>query len=714
LQWAGPDALDLLAFLLRESLASGHPDPTYRPGQCLRVVGAYRDSDVTPSGALELQVGDLARDGLAAQLRLAPLSRQESAELLSSLLADAEETAAHPPLAALEEVLSRADGVPFFLVSCAQQLRVGGGLPGGTDGTEGATGGANEEAGGMSGGTQGAQVCGAIPWSVAQIIRSRVALLPKAAQEVLAVAAVSGRQTPYRVLLAAAQTSTLDEAGVVAALDTICRAQLLAEASESQLRGNGSYDFTHDLIREVIMADLTIARRALLHRRLAEAFKQQPARQQPPGELAWHFSEAGEAASALPFALEAGHQAAAIYAHRDAERYFQTAVNLAREVGDHQQEVEALERLGSCLIEMARFDDALDVLRPAAQMYRDAGDWEGEIRIAAHLGRLRARRGSPQEGISLLRPQLQTLQASGSHPPSRDLAILHLAVADLFHTSSEYQEELAAAERASALGDTHLQYQAQRRRGIALQLLGQVAEGTQMMVELLPLAESLGDPWSLCQVLNAIATVHRARGEFERGEKYIAQALTVAERTDDPALIAHLMSRRSHLAFYRGAWDQARADAERALQLIRQVGASWREMYILSALGELCLAEGHREAASDYLDAAARLATRSHDLQILRAVQRLFAERDLLEGNPQSARDRLEPLLDRPGHQEGHVTAFLPFLAQAHLELGWEDRAAVMIGEALERARTQMNVRALRAGAGHLRAAGRGAVSTPH
>src|SRR5262249_19694595 len=53
---------------------------------------------------------------------------------------------------------------------------------------------------------------------------------------------------------------------------------------------------------------------------------------------------------------------------------------------------------------------------------------------------------------------------------------------------------------------------------------------------------------------------------------------------------------------------------------------------------------------------------------------------------PAAARDRLQPLLDRPGQQEALVTYLLPYLAWAELDLGEEARAEALLDQCLARA----------------------------
>src|SRR5215475_10390575 len=112
LHWAGPDAVDLLAALLA---AAGSPP--------LRVIGAYRDCE-TPARLDEL-VADLARTSLVRVLPLGPLTDADAGQLLLQLAPQGEQM---PPV--LPAIVRRAGGVPFFLVSYAEQVRGGqGGAP---------------------------------------------------------------------------------------------------------------------------------------------------------------------------------------------------------------------------------------------------------------------------------------------------------------------------------------------------------------------------------------------------------------------------------------------------------------------------------------------------------------------------------------------------------------------------------------------------------
>ncbi|MGO8946726.1 MAG: ATP-binding protein [Ktedonobacterales bacterium] len=230
-QWADADVFDLLAALLRPA--------GYRP---LRVIAAYRSTEVRPGSLLTATLAELARDGLVDRYILYPLSAAESAALLAHVLQamgrgwSAELTA---------QVVQRTGGVPFFLVSCAQSPRA-------TCGAEQADD-------------------GAIPWTIQESVRQRVAALPAAAQDVIAMVAAAAPRISRSLLVAVARQMGHAEEVVVRALEEAIAAGLLLSDERSD-----TYAFAHDLIFEVVAGDLGLARRKFMHLRLAEAFQRLP------------------------------------------------------------------------------------------------------------------------------------------------------------------------------------------------------------------------------------------------------------------------------------------------------------------------------------------------------------------------------------------------------------------------------------------------------
>src|SRR5205823_1586832 len=114
---------------------------------------------------------------------------------------------------------------------------------------------------------------------------------------------------------------------VLAALEATCWARLLEE------EGREAYRCPHDVIREVVEADLGAARRMVLHRRVAEALEGQPGAA-PPETLAYHYEQGEVWTKALDYLVQAGDKATAAYAHRDALEFYARADDVCERLGE--------------------------------------------------------------------------------------------------------------------------------------------------------------------------------------------------------------------------------------------------------------------------------------------------------------------------------------------------------------------------------------------
>jgi predicted ATPase len=223
-----------------------------------------------------------------------------------------------------------------------------------------------------------------------------------------------GREVAPALLTAVAAQPEPD---VLAALDAAGRAGLLEEA------GAEGYQFAHDVIREVVEADLAAARRTVLHRRIAEALERGP-EEAPVEAVAYHYARSGMPDKAVLYLERAGDHAAAQAAHAAAEEYYRDVVARLDALGHRRDSARAREKLGVVLHTAPRYDAALEVLDQAAEAYGAAGDLESLGRTTAQMGQVHASRGTVEEGLERLQPVLERLEASGGRGGSHRLTIL--------------------------------------------------------------------------------------------------------------------------------------------------------------------------------------------------------------------------------------------------------------------------------------------------
>jgi transcriptional regulator with XRE-family HTH domain/tetratricopeptide (TPR) repeat protein len=588
LQWAGEDALDLLQSVI-------HTVPS------LRVVGAYRISEVTRQDQLSTLVADLAREGLLTQIKLDPLATEEARVLLRTVLGgrtDNEETV-------IERVIERAGGVPFFLISCAREVQAGA---------------LSTEAGTMT-----------LPWDVQQTIRQRVAALPLAAQELLGVAAVVGRVIPGEVLFSAA---SMPEREFLKAVEATSQAHLLIEEREGY-----RYQFAHDLIREVVEADLSAARMRWLHRQVATSWEQR-GDACPPEVLAYHYAQAGELATALGYLIRAAGRARAAFAHREEAGLLEQAIAFAEQTGQQPLALDLRVRRGKALWAATLWSEAeaeltgvLHELSAAQQTQRaEVLTVLAEIRIwlldvagarnaarealvlADQLGRddLAARAmtvlailaSSDGEPVAALTHQREALMRAGqTHQTSLASGVLQASM--LEYWLGHFQEAVESSRRALDLArqsyDTFSMAQALGNLGLALGGQGRYAEAFETFEQARLLAQERGTrPW-LARALACWGGVHLDLYDFVGAETLAQEAREVSRsarwpQSETSAGIDLLLNFAC-----RGevAWAEPLIDEVARAVAVSQGAHGWLwRMRFATAKGELALARGAWEEAA--------------------------------------------------------------------------------------------------------------------
>jgi ABC-type oligopeptide transport system substrate-binding subunit/predicted Ser/Thr protein kinase len=301
--WADSGSLSLLRHLARHARH-----------QQLMTVATYREVELDQARPLHEVLLDLQRERLAIRIKLPRLNRTQTAELLEALFAEP----ITPEL--LDGIYRETEGNPFFIEEVCKALVESGGLyfeegrwhrP------------SVEELG--------------IPQSVRVAIQARVARLSEQAQDTLRLAAILGRQFALDTL---AQAIKADEDRLIDDLESAERSQLIEQVSGEE---GGTFAFAHGLIPSTLVDGLRTLQRRRLHHRAAQAIE---ARHPDDFEaLAHHYTQAGQAEKAIEYVLKAGDRARGLYAHQEAVKYYQQALEFLKQAGDAERAARTLMKL---------------------------------------------------------------------------------------------------------------------------------------------------------------------------------------------------------------------------------------------------------------------------------------------------------------------------------------------------------------------------------
>lgn len=499
LHWAAKPTLQLLRHVSRSPEAPR-----------LLIVATYRDTELGRDHPMVDLLADLRRQPGVERLALAGLDESAVVEFM--------ERAAGHRLDEQDRSMARfihgeTEGNPFFVREILRHL------------TE--TGRISRRDGRWS--VQQLTAESSTPDGVREVVGRRLSRLSEGTHAVLRIAAAVGTEFEVAVVQAAGDA---DEDALLSALDEACLARLVIDVPGAALR----YRFAHALVRATLNEELSAARRAAVHRRVAAAIEDLHAvdiDDQLPA-LAHHWARAAagapEAARAVEYALRAGRRALTLLANDDAVRYFRQAVGLLTVSGravDRARHVELLIALGEA---ERRAGDAAhrETLLTAADLAGSDGDTRS-LALAAVANSPGSKPSAfgvtDHERVAVLESALQAVGPDDNAVRARLLAILAL---ELFHTGDRARrlalsdEALAIARR---LDDPDTLSHVLVARPFAIGGPDTLAERLADTGELLAVAERLGDS----------VTAHRAwwlryRVAVEVGDPFEANRCLAAEQ----------------------------------------------------------------------------------------------------------------------------------------------------------------------------------------
>ncbi|MEU1815913.1 BTAD domain-containing putative transcriptional regulator [Streptomyces roseifaciens] len=246
----------------------------------LMIVAAYRTAEA--DAALQDLLGRLAHHH-PAWIELCGLGGDDVAALVRHAVPQADD-------ATVRAITERTEGNPFFVRETARLMSDLG----------------------------ASAALHRVPAGVAAVIRRRLERLPEHTRTLLRQATVLGREADLDVLAAMAGD---DPARVTAAAEAGLAEGLLVEETAGRVR------FAHILVRDTLYDGIPLARRALWHTRAGEALLR--VRPEQVSLLAHHFLAAGDRATAsraATYARAAAEQAQRRFAHREAVRLWQAAL----------------------------------------------------------------------------------------------------------------------------------------------------------------------------------------------------------------------------------------------------------------------------------------------------------------------------------------------------------------------------------------------------
>lgn len=503
----------------------------------LLIVATYRDTDLDRTHPLSEMLADMRRQSGVERLMLHGLDAEGVREFL-------ERTAGHdldePGLALAEALARETEGNPFFIGEVLRHLTESGALVF-RDGRWTSDFEVNEVG---------------IPEGIREVIGRRLSHLDASANDVLATAAVIGREFDLRLL------GQVFEGGSEPVLDAIGEAETagLVEAVSGR---PGTYRFAHALVRSTLYDELPTTRRLRLHRAVGLGLEAAGDVESRLTELAWHFSEAaalGEVDRAIAFGRRAGDAARDDLAFEEAAGAYERALEVLelREGTDPQLQAELLLAAGDSLHAITD-PRGRELLLAAEQLGRSVDDVSILAEVLVSLSRNVFNRSdvSPDQHEIALGDFV--LERESSLDPGLLARVLSALSVELFWSDeSERMRQLSdrALDIARRHGDPHLLADVLGNRAHVHDVTDPVSldRARDEMDETIDVAAGIDDRL-LCSAHLDRAVNHVIRGDVELGDRDLVEAERLADRLRIPQLTARAKNLRAARVLLEGNLD---------------------------------------------------------------------------------------------------------------------------------------------------------------
>ena len=419
---------------------------------------------------------------------------------------------------------------------------------------------------------------GEIPSAARTLLERRLRRLPEDVLTVLRAAAVIGDVFALDLLAA---VTALDLPTLLDRLDAAVADAIIGPASS----GTG-YQFSHGLLRDAVLAELTVLRRQALHARIGALLPEGGKDAQTLIRRAHHLS-AAMAIVGPHLVVDACSVAARAAEHTwDWEAAAQqwdaasAAQQLVPDTGRDERDALLIHRL-NCLVRSGRPLDTLDLVAAAVDTAAAGHETASIGRLAAVLLRTAGTWGLGADRPALM-ARLQAALPSRADDPAAHVRVLAvLAVGNHYHLDPDVPDRLsrAALDIAEQYGDPDVLADALVGRLVTYAgSAAHAAEAKRLLDRLAALPHQLEEADQLLRH-NISTMVAFQLGDIQGATDHMRQTIRIADTSRIPVDRVHMRWFASTLALWRGEFDLAEQLAARALELHLQTDSWGADLY---------------------------------------------------------------------------------------------------------------------------------------
>ena len=294
---------------------------------------------------------------------------------------------------------------------------------------------------------------------------------------------------------------------------------------------------------------------------------------------------------------------------REAREHLAAALTLARELGDESCVARGLTRLGYLDTNEGRVAEARANFEAAVVVARTAGDAVAEWEGCNGLGNVLQTQGQIDQARVHFEEARDVSRRMGDRRREGrtlgNLGILHSEQGRVAEARAHFESALALARE---IGDRQWEGTTLSNLGLLHQVEGRSAEARQALEQGLAVARELGTPRLESIVLCNLGIVFDSLGQLDVARAHLESAIRIARELMDRRSEGQFLSYRALVDAHQGNYDAARSALDAGEQLLRAANDKFSLGMLQCSRAETEHLAGARQAAAQFLGAAAALA----------------------------------------------------------------------------------------------------------
>ncbi len=563
LQWADQASLQLLHYMAAQL---GDAPVLF--------IGAYRPEEVDEENPMWECRARMFREHLFNEVSLGPLTWKDTRDIIRGIAGRSE-----IPSEFVRVVHETTNGNPLFIKECIKQMLEDGII----DLKKGRYPETKKEI--------------RIPKLAESVIKRRLKRLEKGTQKVLQKASVIGERVPFDILQA---FTGMDEIELLEHLDILLGTGLLEEDPKEEI-----FSFSHSLIHLAVYRSIGNILRQRYHKEVAEKIGEirKEDAEDYYSDIAYHYEMGKDCGKAVEYYYKAGRKAEGVYAHEDAIRMFEKALELRDKARETEiSKTEILEKLGGAHEIIGEYDKAKNCYQDAVELARTAGDFTKLVELDVKIGDLYEKTGKYDEAIKYYEKGMDILSAENeeSRPYGNiynKIGWVHLRKGE-FDIAIEYSQK--ALEIAEKCGDKKQMAQAYHLIGTNYWSKGKYNSALEFLNKAVKIREKIEDLRGLSTSYNSIGIVYWNKGDLDLALEFYKKALEIKEKIGDRYGTAASYNNIGIVYYNKGELDLALEFYKKALEIKEKIGDRYGTAASYNNIGNVYKDKGKLDLALEF------------------------------------------------------------------------------------------------------------------